>query len=97
MTASPTDPLYCARIYTNGVLDFCTAAYPSRSQAIAALHRKRAYAKRCMTSEVRWNQHQRAMLPTHNGIEWHDIKSDPSARYASTRVSTLPNWLWKLT
>lgn len=69
-----TETLYCARIFNeHGSLDFLSRNYPSREEAIDEIRRKRRGAKRCMTSEARWNEELKDTVPTHVSIMWHDV------------------------
>lgn len=66
---------YCARAFSSPQrpLNFCTDPHPTREAAIAELRRKRPEAVSCMTSEARFNANAGGIVPTHDGVEWHDF------------------------
>jgi len=78
--------LFAGRIYKNGALDYCSEFFPTRDQAIAACLKARPSADRVMTSEVRFNEQLRQMVPTHYGIQWTDCRQKPAQKIEPVMV-----------
>jgi hypothetical protein len=62
---------YVGRIFSRGSLDYCSAIFDNRLEAASACFAARPEATTCITSEARYNEDLKAVVPTHYGVQNH--------------------------
>lgn len=75
---------FIGRTFTRlGAQNYCSPPFGTRAEAIEACSNARPRARKCMTSEARFNDNLKQVVPTHDRIQWVDII--PRRRWPSLR------------